>query len=69
MKSRHAPILQNAAHIVHVDTYRGQPAHDVGRGIDVGVNGPGERAVILERGDGRLGQGVDGVGTDEAVDV
>jgi hypothetical protein len=52
-----------------VDADHGEALHDVGGGVDVGVDGAGDRAVVLERGDCDFGQGVDGVGVGEAVDA
>ena len=41
----------------------------VGGLVDFGVDGAGQGAVVGERGDGDLGQGVDRVRADEVIDV
>src|SRR5665647_462774 len=63
------PVLQGQADVVHVDTGGGQSAHHLVCVLHAGVDGAGQGAVVLEGGDRGLGQGVDGVGADELVDV
>src|SRR5215204_5709786 len=61
--------LQGAADVVHVHPDLGQPVHHRAGVLDTAVDGTGENAVVLEGGNGRLGQGVDRVGPDKAVDI
>src|SRR6266566_9034254 len=64
-----ALVLQGQADVVHVDADGGQSAHHLGCLLHAGVEGAGQAAVVLEGGDGGLGQRVDGVWPDELVDV
>ena len=45
------------------------PVHTAWASSTIGVDASGEVAVVGKRLDGRVGQGVDGVGTDQLVDV
>src|SRR3954469_17861908 len=61
-------VLQRLGHVLDVDPERSEPL-EVGLGpIDTLGDGARDRAVVDERLDGRLGQGVDGVRTDQVVD-
>ena len=62
-------VLQGKADVVHVDSGGGQAAHHLVCVRYARVDGAGQGAVVLEGGDRGLGQGVDGVGADELVDV
>ena len=62
-------VFEGETDVVHVDAECDESSHRVARVVDVGVDGAGQLAVILERGDGRLGERVDRVGPDQAVDV
>ena len=64
-----ALALQGAADVVEVDACSRQRAHVVLGRCDVDVDHAGEGAVVLERLQGALRQGVDGVGPDQVVDV
>ena len=64
-----ALVLQGQSDVVHVDAGRGEPAHHLGGLVHSGVDGAGQGAVVGERGDGDLGQGVDRVRADQFVDV
>ena len=69
VEAGHALVLEGAADVVHVHPGLGQPVlHRLGV-ADPAVDGAGEGPVVFEGGDGRLGQGVDRVGPDEAVDI
>src|ERR1700730_11352101 len=68
-EARHALVLQGGADVVDVKAKRRELLHDPGRGVDVAVDRAGDGAVILEGGDGGVGQCANGVGTDQAVDV
>jgi hypothetical protein len=67
VEAGHALVFEGQSNVVHVDARRGESAHHYGGLVDFGVDGSGERAVVGERGDGDLGQGVDGVRADEVV--
>jgi len=69
VKAGDALVFEGVPDVVHVDPHRAQVAHDAGRRTYVGVDGAGDGAVVLERGDGGLGHRVDRAGADEAVDV
>src|SRR5215208_1992280 len=69
VEAGHALVLEGAADVVHVHPDLGQRLHHRLGVVDSAVDGAGEGAVVLEGGDGRLGQGVDRVGPDQAVDV
>src|SRR5215204_3518207 len=69
VEAGHPLVLEGAADGVHVHPDRGQPVHHHAGGAGTAVDGAGEGAVVLEGGNGRLGQGVDRVGPDEAVDI
>src|SRR5690242_5683023 len=62
VEARDALLLKGAADIVHVDTHPGQLLHRLGcagaAGVDCALHNP----VVLERGNGRLGQCIHGVG-------
>src|SRR4051794_10282389 len=53
-----AVVFHGQPDVVHVDADRGEPAHHLGCLVHAGVDGAGQRAVVGERGDGGLGQGV-----------
>ena len=63
----HALVLQDPGDVGQVDTGIGNgPQHGVG-GVGIGVDGPGNRPVVLEGLEGGIGEGVDGVGPDQSV--
>lgn len=69
LEARDSLLFQGQPNIVHVDAYRREAVEHLGGVARLGVEGAGEGARVLEGGDGGLGQGVDGAGSDETVDV
>ena len=55
--------------VVEVDADRGQVVEHLAGAVEVGVDGAGQRAVVLERVERGLGHRVDRVRADEGVDV
>src|SRR4029453_18465501 len=68
VEAGHALVLEGAADVVHVHPDLGQLVHHRAGVVDASINGAGEGAVVFERGDGRLGEGVDRVGPHEGAD-
>src|SRR5437773_2613561 len=54
VEAGHALVLEGAADIVHVHTGLGKPVQHHAGVVDTAVDGAGDGAVVLERGDGRL---------------
>src|SRR5680860_1497752 len=64
-----ALVFEGEADVIHVDAHGTEAAHHLACAFHVGVDGAGQPTVVLERGDGCLGERVDRVGSDQAVDV
>ena len=69
VEAGHALVFEGQSHLVHIDTDSRELVEHGGRVVDVAVDGAGDGAVVFEGGDGDFREGVDGVGSDEIVDV